>query len=429
MLTETEPTIGYRGVILKLYPTKEQEVLFRKNCGCTRKIWNTALDFRIKLYEETGESVSAYTLMKRLPFLKEKHPWLAEVDAKSLQQVLLDLDKAYKNFFRRVKEGNIAPGFPRFKKKGEKDSFRVPQGVFLEGKRLKVSKHGWIRVRGSLEFLKGKEIKSVTVSLRAGKWYASCLVEFPLTTPHTHPLPKVGIDVGVANVVTLAYFDKEGELQHRVLGEEFKEQLEKKEKRRKHYQRILARCQKGSKNREKAKLHVQKAYDAEANCRKEFQEQTSHKLATTFKEIKAEDLNLKGMTKQVKPTEDGSNRTGVSAKSGLNRELLRLGLGRLVQRTIQKSAYLGGVVILVDPKYTSQCCSSCKHTSKANRKNQAEFKCIECGFETNADWNAATNILFKEQTKLEEEVDIEPSPWFCTSLEPERYSKSTLNIP
>jgi putative transposase len=69
---------------------------------------------------------------------------------------------------------------------------------------------------------------------------------------------------------------------------------------------------------------------------------------------------------------------------------------KLLKGTKQKAEYYGGEVVLVDPRFTSQQCSSCKHTSKANRKNQAEFKCIECGFETNADWNAATNILFKE---------------------------------
>ena len=101
---------AYKAVTLRLHPNKDQAILFEKNCGCVRYIYNSALDFQIRHYEKTGKYISRYQLSLALPRLKEIHPWLAEIDSTSLQQALANLDVAYKNFFRRVKLGQN-PGF------------------------------------------------------------------------------------------------------------------------------------------------------------------------------------------------------------------------------------------------------------------------------------------------------------------------------
>jgi putative transposase len=121
--------MAYKAIQLRLYPNREQETLLRKNIGCTRFVFNFFLGKRIKHYEKTGQTASFKRTSEVLTQLKRdsKYEWLNEVNAQSLQQALKYLDQAYSNFFRRVKNGD-KPGFPRFKRKGQKESFRVPQG-------------------------------------------------------------------------------------------------------------------------------------------------------------------------------------------------------------------------------------------------------------------------------------------------------------
>jgi putative transposase len=179
---------------------------------------------------------------------------------------------------------------------------------------------------------------------------------------------------------------------------QFKEALAKKERKRKHDQRSLSKKKKGSKNwiRAKAKVakvaKVAKDYYKEKQFRKDYLEKASTKIAKGFALVAVEDLKLKNMTKSAKGTVEKPG-THVAAKSGLNREMLRLGLGYFLLRLEQKCTKFGGQFVRVNPKYTSQTCCECGYKHKLNRKNQSDFVCLECGFELNADINAAYNIL------------------------------------
>ena len=154
----------------------------------------------------------------------------------------------------------------------------------------------------------------------------------------------------------------------------------------------MARRKVGSANQAKVRRQVARAYGRERSYRKNFVEQTSHRLATTFVEIRFEDLKLQTMTKSSTGTVANPG-TGVAAKTRLNHNLLRLGLGELVTRTQQKAITCGGSVLLVDPRFTSQTCSVCGHRDRRSRHSQAEFHCRKCDFRLNADTNAARNIL------------------------------------
>ena len=377
----------FKAVKLRLYPNLQQEELLRQNAGCVRWVYNYFLDKRIKNYEKTGKAPSKCELMKQLPKLKKKQPWLAEVDSTSLQQTIHNLDQAYQNFFRRVKSGEKS-GFPKFKKKGVRDSFRCVMNLGSDGSYLRIGKHGWIKCRGNHELLENQKIKSITVSLDASQWFASCLIELPDEKPeHIHKHLVAGVDVGVKKPLTVAYNDKTI-----VLGRKFSADLAVKEQRRKRYQRQLARKQKGSHNRQRAKGKVARAFQRERNLRRNWIEQTSCKLARTFETVKFEDLKLSSMTRSAKGTVESPG-VNVKAKSGLNRELLRLGLSGLMVRTEQKAIELGGIVVYVNPAYTSQTCSSCGTIDKHSRKSQAKFQCVACGLRINADRNAAINIL------------------------------------
>lgn len=380
-------TKTYKGVKLRLYPTKEQESLLAQNAGCARWVYNHFLAKKIEHYQRTGETLSAYTLQADLPTLKKELEWLRAADSTSLQQAVNNLDLAFKNFFRRVKLGG-PPGFPKFKRKGDRDSFRCVMSLAFEAGYLKVGKLGRIKTKGENGRLLDKKIKQITVMLEAGKWYASCLIETTTTVPHIHKYPSCGIDVGVAKPVTVAYGEK-----FKVLGIKFKQRLAKKEKKRKKYQRQLARKVKGSANRQKAKRRLSVAYQQERNLRLDWLHKATTNIAKRVETVVVEDLSLSNMTKAVKRTADGSPRKNVKAKSGLNRELLRLGLSTFYQFLEYKTKLYGGTLLRVDPKFTSQDCSACGHRSKLNRKSQAVFKCVSCGFKLNADYNAARNIL------------------------------------
>jgi putative transposase len=251
-----------------------------------------------------------------------------------------------------------------------------------------LTKHGWLRVRGNVDLLAGQTIKSATVRLDADQWYISCLIEVEDTViHHCHEHEACGIDLGVVRPVTVAYDGGSA-----VAGRKASRALKEKELKRRRYQRQLARKQRGSNNREKARRRVARAYQRERNYRKDWVEKTSTKLATTFRVIIFEDLKLANMTRSAKGTVDAPGKN-VAAKSGLNRELLRLGIAQLVLRTTQKAERLGGLVIKVDPKFTSQTCSECGVIDKSSRKSQAVFHCTSCGHTLNADKNAARNIL------------------------------------
>lgn len=375
-----------RAVKLRIYPNKAKQIALTRNIGCCRWVYNYFLEKRIKYYEKTGETLSYSDCSKKLTKLKRRYLWLRDADAQSLQQSLKDMDQAYQNFFKHGR------GFPKFKKRGQKDSLRLPQRVdYSEGK-LRLGKHGWITCRGSTERLKDKHIRQITVSYEAGQWFASCLTEVEKTNIE-HPYPICGVDVGVTKPLVIAVPDEKDYLFCQS-GKDFKKKLRKKEQKRKREQSKLARKQKKSKNRIKQRLSVARAFQRERNLRKEWVEQTSHRLTRLFHTVVFENLNMKGMTKAAKGTMENPG-VNVRAKSGLNRELLRLGISHLMTRCQQKAELRGGNVVFVDPRYTSQTCSCCGHTHKNNRKNQAVFKCQKCGHTENADRNAAVNILLK----------------------------------
>jgi putative transposase len=378
----------------RIYPTEpEQDTNLRKNIGCCRLVYNRSLKAKKDAYEKDGTVLSAIDLINMLPSWKKEEDklWLAEADGQSLHQSIRDMDKAYSMFFKGF-------GFPKFKKKGVKDSFRTTgDRCRIEGNRIRISKHGWFVMHGGFAPPTDK-IQSVTVKLEAGKWYA--IVLYKDDTDYAidkFERSACGIDVGVAKPITIVTEGMKG----RHWGSKHKKTLARVEKRRMRMQRKLARKKKGSKNREKCKLRLQRLFVREANIRKDFCHKFSHQIATTRAVICVEDLNLKGMTKSAKGTVENPGKN-VAAKSGLNRSMMRLGHGLLYRYLEYKCEKYGSTLVKVDPRFTSQECNHCGHTSRLNRKNQAKFRCIKCGHADNADLNAARNIMGRGLQQLQE---------------------------
>lgn len=250
------------------------------------------------------------------------------------------------------------------------------------------------------------EIRAVTFSKESnGKWYAAFLLDATGTpTPKQAPAgTAVGVDVGVKQFVAMS----DGTLIPPAMD------FDREHANLARMQRVLARMQgpvkgqrKASNNWKKQSAQVNRQSHKIASKRRDYIERHTAKLARNFQIIAIEDLKLKNMTKAAKGTVDAPGKN-VAAKSGLNRAILQGGLGMFRTRLEAKVGARKGEVRAVNPRYTSQTCNACGHVAKANRPEQAEFKCVACGHEDHADINAAKNILFRALTGVE---PSEPSP-------------------
>lgn len=177
----------------ELKPKGEHIRMMKQFCGYARFVFNKAQAYQKNLYEADKTSKFSYTrLAKFLPTWKKEFPWLKDCHSQVLQQSLKDLESAYRNFFAKRAD------FPRFKRKGVRDSFRYPQGIKLDenNSRIYLPKLGWVRYRKSRD-ITGRT-KNVTVSQRTGRWYISIQTEQEIATPLPTAQSAVGIDMGIA---------------------------------------------------------------------------------------------------------------------------------------------------------------------------------------------------------------------------------------
>lgn len=363
----------------ELMPTGEQARKMRQFAGACRFVYNKALALQKENHAAGGKFIGYVGMAKRLTDWRNgpDAPWLSDTPAHAQQYALKHLESAYKNFFA----GRAS--FPKFKRKGMSDSFSEPDKSKIkfdgENGRIRMPKLGWMRYRNSRAVL--GEIRSATISLRAGKWYISILTMREVEQPIPHG-PAVGIDVGVARFATLS----DGSFIAPLAA------FRKHEKRLAKYQRRMARKVKGSNNWKKAKAHVRKRHASIADARNDFLHKASTAISKNHAMIAVEDLKISNMSKSAKGTKDAPGRN-VRAKSGLNKSILDQGWGEFRRQLEYKTAWRGGYLVAVDPKNTSRTCPCCGHVSKENRKTQALFACVSCGHEDNADHVGALNIL------------------------------------
>ena len=206
--------------------------------------------------------------------------------------------------------------------------------------------------------------------------------------------PAVGVDLGVAQTITLS----SGQEPIQIPG------MTKAESRRlTRIQRAFARKRRGSANRAKARTRLAEFQARIARRRRDAVHKATTMLAKSHSLVVIEDLRIKSMTKAPEPKPDPDKEgsflpNGAAAKAGLNKAILDKGWGEIRSQLEYKCRWYGSKVVAVPPAYTSQECSECHHTEAGNRTSQAEFRCLKCGHEENADLNAAKNILSKGTT-------------------------------
>jgi len=372
-----------KGIKYRMYPTEEQEEFLLQEVGNQRFIWNYFLDLSNKKYESIKENMSFFEMSAMLPYLKDEMEFLKIGDAPRLQQTLRDLDQAFKAFYKRLKTTKVEKaGHPIFRKKGQDDSFRVPQRFKIKRNSITIPKISNIKIN-KYQPLNGKP-KNLTIKKEGNKWYCSVCMEFnPETLPKTGK--QVGIDLGVVRFAT----GNQGQVRKSFLKVKGVDNLIRKIKTT---NRELSRRQKFSNNWMKTKSKLGKFHRQLANKRKDFHHKFSTLLVKSHDLIIVEDLKTSNMTRSAKGTlkKPGKN---VKQKSGLNRSILSQGWYSFISMLNYKCDWYGKTLVKVNPKHTSQICSKCGYKRKSNRKTQSEFVCGKCNMELNADENAARNIL------------------------------------
>ena len=361
----------------ELMPNGEQQRQMRRFAGSCRFVFNKALALQQERHTAGEKKLGYASLCKSLTEWKTQAEmlWLSETPSQALQQALKNLERAYKNFFEKRAD------FPRFKKKGTGDSFRYPQGCKLDqaNGRIFLPKLGWVRYRNSRDVL--GDICNVTISQSGGKWFAS--IQTRREVPAEQPTGGiVGLDMGIARFVTLS------DGSHLDPLNSFK----KHQQRLKRYQRRMARKVKFSQNWKKAKAKVTQIHIDIANARKDYLHKASHAISQNHAIVCIEDLQVRNMSKSSKGNAETHGKQ-VRQKSGLNRAILDQGWGEFRRQLDYKLAWRGGHLIAVPPHNTSRTCPACGHVSKENRRNQAQFACVACGYENHADVVGAINVL------------------------------------
>jgi putative transposase len=308
--------------------------------------------------------------------LKRQFEFLKETPANSLQQVILDLHKAFKNFF----EGRAH--FPQFRKKDQTDAFRHPdpKQIKIEDNSIFMPKSGWTRMVVHRAIV-GK-VKNVTVSVTAGAWHVSIQVEHEVAEAPVNRGAAIGIDLGGVQPIV----QSDGtviDIPRTTMAD------------RKHLanaQRILARRQKGSRNRAKAQRRVARLQAKYARRRKDGVHKATTMIAKNHGVIVIEDLKVAAMTKSGKGTVENPG-TLVQKQANRNRSLLDVS-PRMIRTMLEhKGTWYGSRIIVVGPARTSQCCSACGAVDAASRISRSRFVCTGCGSMFDADVNAAKNIL------------------------------------
>ena len=357
----------------RLYPNAVQRELFAKTFGCTRFVYNKLLEDKIEYYKQTGEM-----LINTPASLKQQFGWLREVDSMALCNAQIQLQTAYKNFFR-----DKSIGFPQFKSKHKsKPSYTtnfINGNIEISDGFLKLPKAGRVNIRLHRDIPEDHKIKSVTVSQDpSGKYYASILTEYECEETESVEVTEdtaLGLDYSSPHF----YVDSNGntaDMSH------FYREAEKKLARA---QRKLSKMTKGSNNYKKQRIKVALAYEKVRNSRKDWQHKKSRELADNYSMIAVEDINYKAMAqglKLAKSTNDNS-------------------FGQFRTMLSYKLAERGKRLITIDKWFPStKTCGVCGAVNSELTLKDREWTCPHCGTRHNRDINAARNIRDKGLTMV-----------------------------
>ncbi|NES03764.1 MAG: IS200/IS605 family element transposase accessory protein TnpB [Okeania sp. SIO2F4] len=343
----------------KLKVNNYQKTILAKHAGVARHAYNWGLATCICEYESNKKRLSAITLHKRLVReVKSENLWYYDVSKCAPQQALRDLERAFKNFLTIPKRG-----FPRFKKKGRKDSFYLEGNIkILKGNYIKLPRIGMVK---TYEILPSCRVKNVRISKRAGEWYISFKYEEqPGQTTKERDI--IGVDVGINALATCSDGTKFANVKA----------YKQAKKRLTRYQRRVNEKEPGSKNRAKAIKKLARLHKRVADIRADALHKVTTWLAKNHSTIVIENLNVSGMLKNHK----------------LASAIADCGFYEFKRQLIYKCEWYGSELTIADRFYpSSQICSHCGHQQKMPL-NVRTYECANCGFQADRDFNAAVNL-------------------------------------
>jgi len=358
----------------RIYPSESQRKALQFQFDTCRYLYNASLDERIRYYKHFNKSISYNIQASQLPEIRKLLDLKGKIHSQSLQSVLKTLDTAYQNFFRRVKNGSEAPGFPRFKGKNRFKSILSSQcNLKSGGIKLVENKLQIYGIPGLVKLIMHRQytgtIKTVAVKREpSGKYYIILSCDNVEITKLLKTNKIIGIDLGLNSFVCL---DDGTKFHH---PKPYKTSLEKL----KFKQRFLEKKKRGSNNRKRAALSIAKCHEKIKNQRSDFQHKLSNKLIRDNDVIIIEDLNVKGMIEKKD-----------YKVSKLN--IADAGWAEFASKLVYKAEKADRRLIKVDPKNTSKMCSVCGHIRNLELSDRI-FNCHACGMVIERDINAAINI-------------------------------------
>ena len=363
-----------KGFEYRIYPSQKQELLLARTFGCSRWVFNHFLEEKIRFFKETGQSLSYCKCSKMLTKIKtqEDTAWLAEVEAAALQQSLRNLDQAFDNFSRRRKQG---VGFPNFKKKKSRKTYRTPDAKIVDDSHVWIPKVGLVKARITRP-IQGRITSATIKQAPSGKYFIvfTC-VDIP-EPPRSKTGKAIGIDLGITTLVTTSDGQK-------IEGVADTQKLDKKLARE---QRKLSRKKKGSNNRKKQKIRVAKVHEKIANKRKDHLHKVTAGLISENQVVCAETLNVEGMMKN----------------HHLAKSIAAQSFATVLGFLEYKARFEGKIFVQVDRWFaSSKTCHKCGVKADAMPLNIRSWQCKSCGAKHDRDINAAKNILAEGLKVLE----------------------------
>jgi putative transposase len=358
----------YKSYKVELDPTNVQITNMKKNIGAARFAYNWGLSKKIEAYEQKIKTPYYNDLHKELNSMKKSEiTWAYECSKCSFQEALVDLDKAFDNFFSNCKKGiKGKKGFPKFKsKRNDKQTFRLFGSISIKENTIKLPRIGKVKLKENNYIPRDIRIKQATVSKKSGRWFVSVLTEVEyISLPQNDKI--VGVDLGIKTLATCSdgtIFENPKALKNNLNN-------------LKYQQRKLSKKIKGSKNYEKQKLKVQKIHYRISNIRKDSLHKATSKIINDNQVIVLEDLKISNMMKNQKLAQATSD----------------VGYYEFRRQIVYKAKWNERQVIFVDQFFpSSKLCSSCGSKKEDLKLSDRTYKC-DCGMEMDRDLNAAKNL-------------------------------------